>query len=143
MAKAIFDGTADEQTMLNYYNRTIDPICSRITEAIIYKWFTKTAITQGQSLKYFRDPFKLVPVEQLAEITDKFTRNEVLTKNEIRSIIGKKPSDDPKADMLRNSNINHPEDKIEAEQRMGQQEGSQPMAQEPEQDSKFAGKSLF
>lgn len=143
MAKAIFDGTADEQTMLNYYNRTIDPICSRITEAIIYKWFTKTAITQGQSLKYFRDPFKLVPVEQLAEITDKFTRNEVLTKNEIRSIIGKKPSDDPKADMLRNSNINHPEDKIEAEQGMGQQEGSHPMAQEPKQDSKFAGKSLF
>jgi len=115
MAKSIFDGTADEKTMLNYYNRTIDPICSRITEAIIYKWFTKTAITQGQSLKYFRDPFKLVPVEQLAEITDKFTRNEVLTKNEIRSIIGKKPSDDPKADMLRNSNINHPEEAAEVE----------------------------
>lgn len=119
MAKTIFDGTADEKTMLNYYNRTIDPICARIVEAIIYKWFTKTAISQGQSLKYFRDPFKLVPVEQLAEITDKFTRNEVLTKNEIRSIIGKKPSDDPKADMLRNSNINHPEDKIEAEQQAG------------------------
>ena len=119
MAKSIFDGTADEKTMLNYYNRTIDPICTRIVEAIIYKWFTTTAITQGQSLKYFRDPFKLVPVEQLAEITDKFTRNEVLTKNEIRSIIGKKPSDDPKADMLRNSNINHPEDKVEAEQQAG------------------------
>lgn len=116
MAKSIFDGTADEKTMLNYYNRTIDPICSRIAESIIYKWFTKTAITQGQSLKYFRDPFKLVPVEQLAEIVDKFTRNEVLTKNEIRSIIGKKPSKDPKADQLRNSNINHPEDKIEVEQ---------------------------
>lgn len=119
MAKSIFDGTADEKTMLNYYNRTIDPICTRIIEAILYKWFTKTAIKQGQSLKYFRDPFKLVPVEQLAEITDKFTRNEVLTKNEIRSIIGKKPSDDPKADELRNSNINHPEDKIAAEQQAG------------------------
>jgi len=118
MAKSIFDGTADEKTMLNYYNRTIDPICTRIVEAIIYKWFTTTAISQGQSLKYFRDPFKLVPVEQLAEITDKFTRNEVLTKNEIRSIIGKKPSDDPKADMLRNSNINHPEDQMEAEAEM-------------------------
>lgn len=110
MSKTIFDGTADEKTMLNYYNRTIDPICSRITESIIYKWFTKTAITQGQSLKYYRDPFKLVPVEQIAEIADKFTRNEILTKNEVRSIIGRKPSDDPKADELRNSNINHPED---------------------------------
>lgn len=133
MAKAIFDGTADEKTMLNYYNRTIDPICVRITEAIIYKWLTKTAISQGQSIKYFRDPFKLVPVEQLAEITDKFTRNEVLTKNEIRSIIGKKPSDDPKADELRNSNINHPEDKIAAEQQMGiNQEGQTTEAPEYE-----------
>ena len=118
MAKAIFDGTADESTMLNYYNRTINPICTRIIEAIIYKWFTITAITQGQSIKYFRDPFKLVPVEQIAEIADKFTRNEILTKNEFRSIIGRKPSDDPKADELRNSNINHPEDKMEAEQQM-------------------------
>ena len=130
MAKSIFDGTADEKTMLNYYNRTIDPICARIVEAIIYKWFTKTAISQGQSLKYFRDPFKLVPVEQLAEITDKFTRNEVLTKNEIRSIIGKKPSDDPKADMLRNSNINHPEDKIEAEQQAESEQIENPEIQE-------------
>ena len=110
MAKSIFDGTADEKTMLNYYNRTIDPICSRITESIIYKWLTKTAISQGQSIKYFRDPFKLVPVEQIAEIADKFTRNEIMTKNEFRSKIGMKPSDDPKADMLRNANINHPED---------------------------------
>lgn len=123
MAKSIFDGTADEKTMLNYYNRTIEPICSRITEAIIYKWLTKTAISQGQSLKYFKDPFKLVPVEQIAEIADKFTRNEILTKNEFRSIIGKKPSDDPKADMLRNSNINHPEDSIEAQENTGYDEG--------------------
>lgn len=115
MAKSIFDGTADEKTMLNYYNRTIEPICSRITEAIIYKWLTKTAISQGQSLKYFKDPFKLVPVEQIAEIADKFTRNEILTKNEFRSIIGKKPSDDPKADMLRNSNINHPDESMDSE----------------------------
>lgn len=119
MAKSIFDGTADEKTMLNYYNRTINPICTRIVEAIIYKWFTTNALSRGESLKYFRDPFKLVPVEQIAEIADKFTRNEILTKNEFRSIIGKKPSDDPKADMLRNSNINHPEDKMEAEQQMG------------------------
>ena len=110
MAKTIFDGTADEKTMLNYYNRTVSPICSRITESIAYKWLTKTAITQGQRIKYFRDPFKLVPVEQLAEIADKFTRNEIFTKNEIRAIVGKKPSDDPKADMLLNSNINHPDE---------------------------------
>ena len=121
MAKSIFDGTADEKTMLNYYNRTINPICNRIVESIICKWFTTTAISQGQSLKFFRDPFKLVPVEQIAEIADKFTRNEILTKNEFRSIIGKKPSDDPKADELRNSNINHPEDKINAEQQMADQ----------------------
>ena len=137
MAKTIFDGTADEKTMLNYYNRTIDPICARIVEAIIYKWFTKTAISQGQSLKYFRDPFKLVPVEQLAEITDKFTRNEVLTKNEIRSIIGKKPSDDPKADMLRNSNINHPEDKIEAEQQAGNPQQSQQINEQNNEQKNF------
>ena len=123
MAKSIFDGTADEKTMLNYYNRTIEPICSRITEAIIYKWLTKTAISQGQSLKYFKDPFKLVPVEQIAEIADKFTRNEILTKNEFRSIIGKKPSDDPKADMLRNSNINHPDESIDAQENAGYDEG--------------------
>ena len=122
MSKAIFDGTADEKTMLNYYNRTINPICTRIIEAILYKWFTTTAIAQGQSLMYFRDPFKLVPVEQIAEIADKFTRNEILTKNEFRSIIGKKPSDDPKADELRNSNINHPEDKMAAEQQMGMEQ---------------------
>lgn len=144
MAKAIFDGTADESTMLNYYNRTINPICTRIIEAIIYKWFTTTAISQGQSLKYFRDPFKLVPVEQIAEIADKFTRNEILTKNEFRSIIGRKPSDDPKADELRNSNINHPEDKIAAEQQVGIG-GEQQVAEQPsmEGDPKFQNKSLF
>ena len=144
MAKAIFDGTADESTMLNYYNRTINPICTRIIEAIIYKWFTITAITQGQSLKYFRDPFKLVPVEQIAEIADKFTRNEILTKNEFRSIIGRKPSDDPKADELRNSNINHPEDKLAAEQQMGA-DGQPAQAAQPEMEGnpKFQNKSLF
>lgn len=110
MSKTIFDQTADEKTMLNYYNRTIEPICSRIVESIVYKWLTKTAITQGQSIRFFRDPFKLVPVEKMAEIADKFTRNEIMTKNEFRSTMGMKPSDDPKADQLRNSNINHPED---------------------------------
>lgn len=115
MSKTIFDQTADEKTMLNYYNRTIEPICSRIVESIVYKWLTKTAITQGQSIRYFRDPFKLVPVEKMAEIADKFTRNEIMTKNEFRSTMGMKPSDDPKADQLRNSNINHPEDSQMAE----------------------------
>lgn len=110
MAKAVFDGTADEKVLLNYYNRTIDPICARIIESIRFKWLTKTAITQGQDLMYFRDAFKLVPLEQMAELADKFTRNEIMTKNEFRSKIGMKPSDDPKANELRNSNINHPED---------------------------------
>ena len=122
MAKTIFDGTADEKTMLNYYNRTIDPICSRIVESIRYKWLTKTAIKQHQSIRYFRDPFKLVPVEQMAEIADKFTRNEIMTKNEFRSKMGMKPSDDPKADQLLNSNINHPEEQP-MEEDMGDLEG--------------------
>lgn len=124
MAKTIFDGTADEKTMLNYYNRTIDPICSRIVESIRYKWLTKTAITQHQSVRYFRDPFKLVPVEQMAEIADKFTRNEIMTKNEFRSKMGMKPSDDPKADQLLNSNINHPEEQS-MEEGMGDLEGTE------------------
>ena len=105
ITQSILDGTADEQTQLNYTNRTIEPIVSAFTEEMRRKFLTKTARTQGQSIMAFRDPFKLVPVNDIAEIADKFTRNEILTSNEIRQIIGMKPSDDPKADQLVNSNI--------------------------------------
>ena len=106
ITQSILDGTADEQTMLNYYNRTIEPIVSAIVDEMKRKFLTKTARSQRQSIMYFRDPFKIVPVEKLAEIADKMTRNEIMTKNEFRPILGLKPSDDPKADMLINSNIN-------------------------------------
>ena len=107
ITQAIMDGTADEQTMLNYYNRSIEPIVSAIVDELKRKFLTKTARTQGQSILAFRDPFKLVPVNQIAEIADKFTRNEIMSSNEFRQIVGLKPSDDPKADQLINSNINH------------------------------------
>lgn len=109
----IFEGTANEETLLNYYNRTIDPILSTICVEFRRKWLTKTARTQMQSIMYFRDPFKLAPVAQIAEIADKFTRNEIMTKNEIRSLVGMKPSDDPKANELINSNINHPDEQMQ------------------------------
>lgn len=112
ITKTILDGTADEQTMLNYNNRTIEPIISAITEEMKRKFLTKTARSQGQSIKFFRDPFRLVPISQLAEIADKFTRNEIASKNEIRQIIGWKPSDDPKADQLINSNISQPTEAV-------------------------------
>ena len=105
ITEEIFKGTADEAVMLNYYNRTVEPILSAITDALERKYLTKTARSQNQAIKFFRDPFKLVPVNQIAEIADKFTRNEIMTSNEIRQIVGMKPSDDPKADELRNSNI--------------------------------------
>lgn len=107
--QSILDGTADEKTMLNYYNTTVEPIASAIVDAMRRTFLSKTARSQGQSIMFFRDPFKLVPVEQLAEIADKFTRNEIFSKNEIRQIMGRKPSKDPKADQLINSNLNHPE----------------------------------
>lgn len=110
ITQAILDGTADEKTMLNYYSRTIEPIVSAIVDEMKRKFLTKTARSQNQSILYFRDPFKLVPVEQLAEIADKFTRNEIMTSNEIRQIVGLKPSKDPKADQLINSNLNHPDE---------------------------------
>ena len=106
LTESIFNGTADEKEMLNYYNRTIEPILSAVVEGMDRKFLTKTARTQGQRLQFFRDPFKLVPVTELANIADKFTRNEILSSNEIRSIIGYKPSTDPSADALRNKNIN-------------------------------------
>ena len=138
MSPSIFDGSADEKVLLNYYNRTIEPICTAIQEAIICKWLTKTAISQRQSIKFFRDPFKLVPVSSLAEISDKFTRNEIMSSNEFRSIIGYKPSDDPKADKLLNSNLNHPELEgmgsemdLASQQPMKQPMFEDPMLQEP------------
>lgn len=105
ITQTIMDGTADDRTMLNYYNRTIEPIVAAIADERKRKFLTKTARTQGQSIMYFRDPFKLVPVNELAEIADKLTRNEIATSNEMRQIMGWKPSDDPKADQLVNSNI--------------------------------------
>ena len=106
ITQTILDGTADDKTMLNYYSRTIEPIVSAIIDEMKRKFLTKTARSQGQTILFFRDPFKLVPINDIAEIADKFTRNEILTSNEIRQIVGFKPSDDPKADKLINSNIN-------------------------------------
>ena len=110
ITQTILDGTADEKTMLNYYNRTIEPIVSAFVDEMKRKFLTKTARTQRQSIQFFRDPFKLVPVNDIAEIADKFTRNEIMTSNEIRQIVGMKPSDNPKADELRNSNISQSND---------------------------------
>lgn len=107
LTESVFDGTADEKTMLNYFNRTVGPILSTITDEMKRKFLTKTARTQNQTIAYFSDPFKLVPVSELANIADKFTRNEVLSSNEVRGIIGYKPSKDPKADELRNKNLNN------------------------------------
>lgn len=106
LTESIFDGTADEATMLNYFNRTIEPILSAIVDEMKRKFLTKTARTQLQSIEIFRDPFKLVPVSDLSDIADKFTRNEILSSNEVRAVIGYKPVDDPAADELRNKNLN-------------------------------------
>lgn len=111
MTPSVLDGTADEKAMLNYNNRTIEPIVSAIVGAMKRSFLSKTARTQGQTIMFFRDPFKLVPINNIADIADKFTRNEILSSNEVRQIVGMRPSDDPKADELRNSNINQPEDK--------------------------------
>ena len=106
ITESVMDGTANEETMLNYHNRTVEPILAAIADEMTRTFLTKTARTQKQAISFFRDPFKLAPVSQIAEIADKFTRNEIMSKNEFRSIIGMKPSDDPRADELRNSNIN-------------------------------------
>lgn len=113
ISQEIMDGTADEKAMLNYNSRTIEPIVSAIVDEMKRKFLTKTARTQRQSIEFFRDPFRLVPVDRIADIADKFTRNEILTSNELRQIIGRKPSNDPKADQLINSNLNHPEESSE------------------------------
>ena len=114
MTQSILDGTADEKTMLNYYNRTIEPIVDAIVLELKRKFLTKTARTQGQTIMAFRDPFKLVPINNIADIADKFTRNEILSSNELRQIIGRRPSSDKRADMLLNSNLNHSPDELEA-----------------------------
>lgn len=108
ITQSILDGTADEKTMLNYNNRTIEPIISAIVDEMKRKFLTKTARSQHQSILFFRDPFKLVPVNDIAEIADKFTRNEIMTSNEIRQVVGMKPSKDPRADELRNKNLSAP-----------------------------------
>lgn len=113
ITQTILDGTADEKTMLNYNNRTVEPIISAIVDGMKRTFLSKTARSQLQSILFFNNPFKLVPISQIAEVADKFTRNEILTSNEIRQIIGMKPSDDPKADQLINSNISQPNEVVE------------------------------
>lgn len=110
ITQGVMDGTADEATMLNYYSRTIEPIISAIVDEMKRKFLTKTARSQKKSIMFFRDPFKLVPVEKLADIADKFTRNEIMSSNEIRQTVGLKPSDDPRADELVNKNISAPKE---------------------------------
>lgn len=112
ITQSILDGTADEKTMLNYQSRIIEPIISAITGGMIRTFLSKTARAQNQSIKFFNEPFRLVPVNELAEAADKFTRNEIMTSNEFRQVIGLKPSKDSKADQLINSNLNHAEDKF-------------------------------
>lgn len=113
LTQSILDGTADDKTMNNYYNRTIEPILGAITEEFHRKFLTKTARTQRQAITYFRDPFKLIPVSEISEIADKFTRNEILSSNEVRQIIGMKPSEDPAADELRNKNLSQAKTEID------------------------------
>lgn len=105
LTEEVMNGTADEKTMINYFNRTIEPILGAITEAMKRTFLTKTGRSQLQSIEFFRDPFKLVPISEIAEIADKFTRNEILTSNEVRQVVGRKPVKDKKADELRNSNM--------------------------------------
>ena len=135
ITKEILEGTANEQAMLNYYNRTIEPIMTAITDEMKRKFLTKTARTQGQSIIIYRDPFRLVPTSQIAEMADKFTRNEIMSSNEIRQIVGMKPVDDPKADELRNKNLN-----AQANQTFAST--SKKNADEPEQEEAFDEEQL-
>lgn len=134
ITQSIMDGTADEKTMLNYYNRTIEPILSAPVDEMARKFLTKTARTQGQTIAFFRDPFKLVPVNDLSEIADKFTRNEIMTSNEFRQVIGMKPSEDPNADALRNKNLSAPSE-MPVDQPLQEEapieEDSQPLGEQP------------
>jgi len=114
ITEEVMNGTADEKTMLNYNNRTIGPILVTICEEMSRKFLTKTARSQGQSIAFFNDPFKLVPVSQIAEIADKFTRNEIMSSNEVRGIVGYRPVDDPRANELRNKNLNQTAEEAQA-----------------------------
>ena len=125
LTQSIMDGTADDKTMLNYYNRTVEPILAAITDEIKRKFLTKTARSQKQTIMYFRDPFKLTPVLDLAEIADKFTRNEIMTSNEIRQIVGMKPADDPSADELRNKNLNQSNEEVNTKKALPSPEENQ------------------
>lgn len=118
ITQSVLDGTADEKTMLNYTNRTIEAFVSAIVDEMKRKFLSKTARSQGQSIEYFRDPFRLVPIDNIAEIADKFTRNEIMSTNEIRQKIGMKPSKDPKADELRNSNISQSKEEVKVDEEM-------------------------
>lgn len=133
----VVNGTADEKTMLNYHNRTIEPIMSAIVLEMRRKFLSKTARTQGQSIQFFRDPFRLVPVQEIAEISDKLTRNEIATPNEIRSVIGWKPADDKNADQLRNRNISQSAEELAA------QNGEQPVPEEGEQEQESGAQEFF
>ena len=118
ITQSVLDGTADEKTMLNYANRTVEAFVSAIVDEMKRKFLSKTARSQGQSIEFFRDPFRLVPIDNIAEIADKLTRNEIMTSNEIRQKIGMKPSKDPKADELRNSNISQSKEEVKADEEM-------------------------
>ena len=124
LTQTIMDGTADENAMNNYYNRTVEPVVSAIVDEFHRKFLTKTARTQGQAIMFFRDPFKLMSVTNIADTADKFTRNELLSSNEFRQIIGRKPSTDPKADMLLNKNISHAPEEIDGYDKNNQNEKS-------------------
>lgn len=133
----VVNGTADEKTMLNYHNRTIEPIMSAIVLEMRRKFLSKTARTQGQSIQFFRDPFRLVPVQEIAEISDKLTRNEIATPNEIRSVIGWKPADDKNADQLRNRNISQSAEELAA------QNGDKSVPEEGEQEQESGAQDFF
>ena len=124
LTQTIMDGTADENAMNNYYNRTVEPVVSAIVDEFHRKFLTKTARTQGQAIMFFRDPFKLMSVTSIADTADKFTRNELLSSNEFRQIIGRKPSTDPKADMLLNKNISHAPEEMNGYDKNNQNEES-------------------
>ena len=136
ITETILNGTADEQTMINYYNNTIEPVLSAFALEMQRKFLTPTARTQGQAIRFYRDAFKLIPIKDLAELADKFTRNEIASSNEIRSVIGWKPSDDPKADMLVNANLNQSPEEMGAHgEMMPGAEGGAPTPQGAPQQS--------
>lgn len=134
MTPAVLDGTADEKQMINYNNRTIEPIISAIVDAMKRSFLSKTARTQGQTIMFFKNAFKMMTVKEIAESADSLGRNEIVTSNEFRQILGFKPSDDPKADELRNSNMPHPEDEMMPMEEPMAEEGGESMAEEPDED---------